>query len=54
VLCCSELQCGGLVSREFVSDVKASRSGMLVLCACARVHVWVWVCACVGVVLCIV
>jgi hypothetical protein len=39
VLWCSELQCGGLVSREFVSDVTACGRGSL--------------CVCVGVVSCI-
>jgi hypothetical protein len=48
VLWCSVLQCSGLVSREFVSDVMARRRGSLVVCVCGgcfvyRVDsVWVW------------
>jgi hypothetical protein len=34
VLWYSELQCGGLVSREFVSDVTACGHGSLVVCVC--------------------
>jgi hypothetical protein len=32
VLWCSELQCGGLESREFFSDVMACGHGSLVVC----------------------
>jgi hypothetical protein len=32
VLRCSELQCGGLASREFSSDVTACRRVSLVVC----------------------
>jgi hypothetical protein len=42
VLWCSELQCGDLASREFVSDVMACRHGSLVVSLC------VCVCVCRG------
>jgi hypothetical protein len=39
VLWCSVLQCSDLVSREFVSDVKACGCGSLVVCARELFHV---------------
>jgi hypothetical protein len=39
MLWCSELQCGGLASREFVGDVTACGRGSLVVCVCVCVCV---------------